>query len=221
MAATDSLYIPNNVTLTTAQGSSRGERALLLWDQASPRSQKQWRGFCRGPGQQGGIWKGNLPARLDECPPLLWGNGSFTIDNIHARAPALSALVELVEPSFGAVVQNSVLEVVGYENSSGQRNYVNVSNVLHIGNCTGFSVRSNELRHIAEGAVAFGGQVRLDPIRCSLFLSPCHGARFCLTCDFFLLASELVALCSTVAKTHQLHADKIRRTITRFSLTRG
>ena len=90
-------------------------RALLLWERAAPRSAKQWHGYCRGPGQQGGVWKGSLSARLDECPPLLWGNGTFTIDSVHAQAPALSALVELVEPSFGAVVQNSVLEVVGYE----------------------------------------------------------------------------------------------------------
>lgn len=192
MAVTDSLYIPNGVTLTTGRSSSGSDRALLLWGQAAPRSQKQWRGFCRGPGQQGGIWKGNLSARLDECPPLLWGNGSFVIDNIHVRAPALSALVELVEPSFGAVVQNSILEVVGYENSSGRRNYVNVSNVLHIGNCTGFSVINNELRHIADGAVAYGGQVRLEPMCCSLFLP-----RLPLT--------ELVCGCHVTSLFWQMH----------------
>eukprot|EP01044_Picomonas_judraskeda_P009705 COSAG03_NODE_1200_length_4578_cov_7.366153_1_plen_146_part_00 len=128
MEVMDSLYIPNGVTLTTKSTSVREThrdtetetgkdrpRALLLWERAAPRSAKQWHGYCRGPGQQGGVWKGSLSARLDECPPLLWGNGTFTIDSVHAQAPALSALVELVEPSFGAVVQNSVLEVVGYE----------------------------------------------------------------------------------------------------------
>lgn len=173
MAVTDSLYIPDGVTLTTARHAEANNstgRALLLWDQAAPRSKRQWHGYCRGPGQQGGIWKGNLSARLGECPPLLWGNGSFTIDNIHAQAPALSALVELIEPSLGAVVQNSVLEVIGYETVNGTRSYVNVSNVLHIGNCSGFNIRNNELRHIGDGAVAFGGQVCPDLIGCPVCL---------------------------------------------------
>jgi hypothetical protein len=112
---------------------------------------------------------------------LLYGNGSFVIASIHARAPALSALVELVEPSVGAVVRDSVFEVVGYYDevassnegrgvprdntvSGGMargnlnRTYVNVSNVLHIGNCSGFTIKNNELRHVAEGAIAYGGQ---------------------------------------------------------------
>ena len=128
MAPSTSLYIPDRVTLTTAAGASG--RGVLLWDAAAPLAPPHGQHsltWCRGPGQQLGIWQGNLSARLAECPPLIWGNGSFTMANIHARAPALSALVELVEPSFGAVVRDSLLEVVGYEERGRSRTYVNVS----------------------------------------------------------------------------------------------
>jgi hypothetical protein len=164
MAVNDSLFIPDGVTLTTA-GSS-GEitasttRGMLLWEAAAPRSSQVYEGYCRGAGEEAGIWHGNLSARLAECPPLLWGNGTFVVSHIHARAPALSALVELVEPSVGAVIRDSILEVIGYEIDAESRNrtYVNVSNALHIGNCSGFTVENNELRHVAEGAIAYGGQ---------------------------------------------------------------
>jgi hypothetical protein len=205
----------------SSSASADPPRALLLWETAAPRSERLEGGYCRGPGQQAGIWHGNLSARLAEvsgtpflslrflfknnglprqawdkhkgnltkklaftqCPPLLYGNGSFVIASIHARAPALSALVELVEPSVGAVVRDSVFEVVGYydevassnegggvprdntvsggmarDNLNLNRTYVNVSNVLHIGNCSGFTIKNNELRHVAEGAIAYGGQ---------------------------------------------------------------
>ena len=128
MAPSTSLYIPDRVTLTTAPGASG--RGVLLWDAAAPLAPPHGQHsltWCRGPGQQLGIWQGNLSARLAECPPLIWGNGSFTIANIHARAPAVSALVELVEPSFGAVVRDSLLEVVGFEERGRSRTYVNVS----------------------------------------------------------------------------------------------
>ena len=162
----DTLYIPDGVTLTTETTSMTHSRAMLLWLHAAPSSRAGGRHPCRGPGQQWAYWKGNVPARIAECPPLIWGNGTFTIAGVHARAPALSSLLELVQPSMGAVVRDCTLEIVGAEVTglSGEaqptmsRRNVNVSNVLHVGNCSGFTIMDNQILHVADGALLPGGQ---------------------------------------------------------------
>ena len=115
MEPDDTLYIPDGVTLTTETTSMTHSRATLLWTHAAPSSRPGGLQPCRGPGQQWDHWKGNVPARIAECPPLIWGNGTFTLAGVHARAPALSSLLELVQPSMGAVVRDCILEVVGAE----------------------------------------------------------------------------------------------------------
>jgi hypothetical protein len=70
----------------------------------------------------------------------------------------MTSLVELVEPSWGATITDSVLEVTGVDPNHNGTHYINVSNVLRIGNCSGFTIRDNTLAHIAAGAVAYGGQ---------------------------------------------------------------
>ena len=180
MDAADTLYVPDGVTLTTdvaaqsSQTQTTGKvtpssaRAILEWRLASPRLPNAWpsamfdgwpaKGWgCRGPGQEINIWH-NRSARLANCPPLMWGNGTFAIVNIHARAPAMTAMVELVEPSWGATIADSVLEVTGIDPDPHETHYINVSNVLRIGNCSGFTIRGNTLAHIAAGAVEYGGQ---------------------------------------------------------------
>jgi hypothetical protein len=85
MAAKDSLYVPDRVTLTMAGGGTSARGACCCGTPAAPRSQRRGRhelAHCRGLGQQLEIWRGNLSARIAECPPLIWGDGAFTIANI-------------------------------------------------------------------------------------------------------------------------------------------
>ena len=77
-----------------------------------------------------------------QCPALISGNGTFGLSRVHARAPATVYLVEIAAPSHGAVITDNRLEVVGVE-ECGSGKYINVANVLHIGQATGFSVARN------------------------------------------------------------------------------
>ena len=169
------LVIPDNVTLTTARSSAgKGHRsdaydsvrAVLEWPLAAPSRRHTTDGTvssddaftqydrlpCTGPTTP---WAN--PDWHRECPPLIgiWARGALV--GVHVRAASTAPLVGVIGPSNGALITQSVIEVVGREPGNQTRGPVNVSNALWIGNASGFTIVNNTILHIAEGAEKPGG----------------------------------------------------------------
>ena len=150
MLSNETLFIPDRTLLTTA-GS--GARATIVWKSESPRrpgsagmcGEREWQD-CSMYQHQVDARSGGHPA----CPALITGNGTFGVVRIHARAPATVFLVEIAAPSQGALVSDNLLQVVGTE-LCGSGKYVNVANVIHVGQATGFSIARNQIHHANEG----------------------------------------------------------------------
>ena len=189
MASNETLYIPDNTILTTAAG---GERATLLWTYESPRR----------PGSNGTCgeheWQdcsmymhGAVPL---QCPALISGNGTFGLSRVHARAPATVYLVEIAAPSHGAVITDNRLEVVGVE-ECGSGKYINVANVLHIGQATGFSVARNGVFSQTYGSL-LAVILHINAVPCC-WESEIHHAnegRYCLSVSLSLCLSVSLSL---------------------------
>ena len=119
MASDTVLRIPDGVTLTSREEATK--QATIQWITAAPRLRHSPK-ICTGP-TSFADWE-------TLCPPLVSGNGRFSIENVHIKAPATSALVGIMSPSKGAQILNSTLEVVGREGSTSNGAFVNVSNAL-------------------------------------------------------------------------------------------
>eukprot|EP00949_MAST-11_sp_MAST-11-sp1_P001550 g1550.t1 len=155
----EQLYIPHHTVLSTEGGKAAANgRAHIVWSRAAPNPVQENSAAshpCVGPGSFP-----NSSELLKICPPLVWGNGTFALEHVHVKAPALSALVAILPPSKGARIVGSRLEVKGYsEVGEGSiRKYVNVSNSLWAANSSDFIVEDTIIEHVAEGAIAPGGQ---------------------------------------------------------------
>ena len=145
------LYIPNLVTLVSSSthANTARDRAIIRWKKAAPRLPGSPK-VCTGPTSFSG-WEA-------VCPPLVYGDRQFAIENVHIKAPATSALVGIMSPSKRAKILNSTLEVIGTEESTAGTSLVNVSNALWIGNASSFIVAGCNIFHIAEGAPRPGGE---------------------------------------------------------------